>query len=120
MALLADIMLASGALLAALYCLILSRRLRKFTDLESGIGSAVKMLSVKADALERSVKAAQASALQSVKTLDEVSDRAEAAARHLELLVASLHSLPDVPQTRPPQPNPFQARRPAPNGEARS
>jgi len=118
MALLADIMLASGALLAALYCQILSRRLRKFTDLESGIGRAVKLLSTKADELDRTIKASQVNAAQSVKTLEDVSTRAEAAARHLELLVASLHSLPDIPPSQPVKANPFRARQRAADRKA--
>lgn len=117
MVLLADILLAGGALLAALYCMILSRRLRRFTDLESGIGSAVKLLSAKADALDKSVKAAQANAAQSVNTLEDVSSRAEAAARHLELLVASLHSLPDAAAPPPAEANPFRASRHRTNGK---
>lgn len=36
MALIADILLIAGALSAGLYCLVLSRRLRQFTDLEIG------------------------------------------------------------------------------------
>ena len=112
MTLIADALLASGALLSALYCLILSRRLRKFTDLEKGVGGAVALLSAKADDLDRTLRSAQTSARSSVTKLEDVSGRAEAAARHLELLVASLHSLPDVSQAaKSKAENPFQARR---------
>ncbi len=114
MTLIADALLAGGALLSALYCLILSRRLRKFTDLEKGVGGAVALLAAKADDLHRTLRAAQTSAKTSVTTLEDVSERAEAAARHLELLVASLHSLPDqkaMPRAKPD--NPFQAKRAA-------
>lgn len=120
MSFIADITLAGAALAAAFYCLILSRRLRKFTDLESGVGNAVALLALKSSELDKAVKAAQATATQSVKRLEDVSSRAEAAARHLELLVASLHSLPDVPQAKADQaPNPFRAHRGQGNGASR-
>lgn len=114
MNLIADVLLAGGALVSALYCLVLSRRLRKFTDLEKGVGGAVALLAAKADDLDRTLRAAQTSAKTSVSTLEEVSGRAEAAARHLELLVASLHSLPEVKKPASPPArteNPFQAKR---------
>ena len=90
----ADILLVAGAVGASLYCHVLSRRLRKFTNLEKGVGGAVAMLSAQVDDLSKSVSAAQATAKGSVATLAEVSGRAEKAARQLELLVASLHDLP--------------------------
>ena len=115
MTLIADALLASGALVSALYCLVLSRRLRKFTDLEKGVGGAVALLAAKADDLDKSLRSAQMTAKSSVPTLEEVIGRAEAAARHLELLVASLHSLPEVKtptKTKEPKPgNPFRAKR---------
>ncbi len=94
MAMIADILLISGALGAGFYCLVLSRRLRRFTDLEKGVGGAVAVLSAQVDDLARTLDAAQATAQTSVSTLDEVSVRAEAAGQRLELLVASLHDLP--------------------------
>jgi len=41
MVFIADILLAAGALSAAFYCFVLSRRLRRFTDLEKGVGGAI-------------------------------------------------------------------------------
>ena len=121
MSFLADTLLASGALVAAFYCLILSRRLRRFTDLESGVGSAVSLLAKKADDLDRTLKAAQTTASASVTRLEDVSARAEAAARHLELLVASLHSLPgSAPAPSPPSANAFRARRSGETGKTAS
>ncbi|WP_242494156.1 hypothetical protein [Salipiger sp. IMCC34102] len=119
MELISDMLLMAGALGAGFYCFILSRRLRKFTDLESGVGGAVARLSAQVDDLTVSVLSAQDTARSSVTTLDEVSARAEHAARHLELLVASMHDLP-VTQDPTPEPkhepersappNPFRAR----------
>jgi hypothetical protein len=94
MSFIADMLLIAGAVAAGFYCYVLSRRLRRFTDLEKGVGGAVAVLSVQVDDLARSLQSAQSAASGSVATLTEVSDRADAAARRLELLVASLHDLP--------------------------
>ena len=110
MSLIADILLAAGAIGAGFYCHVLSRRLRRFTDLERGVGGAVAVLSAQVDDLAASLKSAQRTATDSVGTLTNVSDRAEKAARHLELLVASLH---DMPEDKPAEAmaNPFFARK---------
>lgn len=105
----ADILLTAGAIGAGYYCYVLSYRLRRFTDLESGIGGAVAVLSGQVDDLSKSLASAQSSAAGSVAELTEVTDRAEAAARQLELLVASLHDVPDPPPVEP-QINPFFVR----------
>jgi hypothetical protein len=95
MTMIADVLLVGGALGAALYCLVLSRRLRRFTDLEKGVGGAVAVMSAQVDDLTRTLSAAQRSAESSVGQLDELSARAEASRQRLELLVASLHDLPE-------------------------
>ncbi|MBQ1203514.1 MAG: hypothetical protein IIX61_06915 [Loktanella sp.] len=105
MTLIADILLVAGALGAGFYCYILSQRLRRFTDLEQGVGGAVAVLSAQVDDLNHSLQRAQSTAKGSVDTLADVSKRAENAAQRLELLVASLHDLPDpTPQDPPPTP----------------
>lgn len=110
MSLIADMLLAAGAIAAAFYCMILSRRLRRFTNLENGVGGAVAVLSAQVDDLAKSLTAAQKTAIGSVDTLSDVSDRAEKAARHLELLVASLHDMPEAPPPAEPPANPFFVR----------
>lgn len=111
MTLIADMLLLAGALGAGFYCYVLSRRLRRFTDLEKGVGGAVAVLSVQVDDLTKSLKSARSAASGSVANLNDVSDRAEAAARRLEMLIASLHDLPPSSPTPPPaQNNPFFVR----------
>ncbi|HBT01357.1 MAG TPA: hypothetical protein DEB47_16175, partial [Citreicella sp.] len=58
MDLIADILLAAGALGAGFYCFVLSRRLTRFTDLEQGVGGAVAVLSAQVDDLTRTLAAA--------------------------------------------------------------
>ena len=101
MALLADALLIAGALGAGLYCLVLSSRLRRFTDLEKGVGGAVAVLSAQVDDLKKSLDSAKNAATGSVETLTEVSSRAETASERLELLIASLHDIPEPPKEKP-------------------
>lgn len=101
---LSDILLGAGALGAGIYCLVLSRRLRRFTDLERGVGGAVAVLSAQVDDLSRALERAEESAKGSVAGLAEASQRAEAAGQRLELLLASLHDLPDSEAPPPPGP----------------
>lgn len=115
MSIISDILLIAGTLGAGFYCYVLSRRLSRFTDLEKGVGGAVAVLSAQVDDLTRTLNKAQGSAKTSVSTLNEVNARAEAAAGRLELLVASLHDLPEpAPQKAPV--NPFFVRHPEGQG----
>lgn len=107
MEILADILLLAGAIGAGVYCFVLSRRLRRFTNLEKGVGGAVAVLSMQVDDLTKTLEAAQISARDSVTKLADVNQRAEASARQLELMLASLHDLPSVaaaPAARPQTP----------------
>lgn len=94
MTLIADIFLAAGALGAAIYCLVLSRRLARFSDLEKGMGGAIAVLSVQVDDMTKALAQAQGTAINAQSELDAVAGRAEAAAQRLELLLASMHDLP--------------------------
>lgn len=106
MDLIADILLVAGALGAGVYCFVLARRLRRFNDLEKGVGGAVAVLSAQVDDLTTTLSAAQGAAGTSAETLVALTERAEAAAKRLELLVASMHDLPESESVpRPVQPD---------------
>lgn len=109
MELIANILLAAGAMGAGLYCFVLGRRLNRFNDLEKGVGGAVAVLSAQVDDLSKTLVTAQATAAQSAETLTALSGRAEEISRKLELQMASLHDIPDIPAKPLPQP----ARAPA-------
>ncbi len=111
MAVIADVLLIAGAVGIALYCHVLSRRLRRFTDLEKGVGGAVALLSMQVDDLKKTLTQAQTTATTSVNALSDVSTRAETASQKLELLVASLHDLPKE-KTAVVTESPFFVRRP--------
>lgn len=95
MTLIADILLVAGAIGAGFYCYILANRLNRFNDLEKGVGGAVAVLSAQVDELTRTLEAAQSAAQESGQSLGSLTDRAENVARRLELLVASMHDLPE-------------------------
>lgn len=91
----ADILLGAGAVGAAMYCMILARRLRQFNQLENGMGGAIAVLSAQVDDMTKALNRAQSTASLSADQLMELTLRAEQGAQRLELLLASLHDLPD-------------------------
>jgi len=101
MDLIADMLLVAGALGAAFYCFVLSRRLRRFNDLETGVGGAVAVLSAQVDDLTRTLARAQQTAARSGESLAELTEKAESVAKRLELLVASMHDLPEEEDAPP-------------------
>lgn len=96
MDLIADILLGAGAIGAGFYCFVLSRRLRKFNNLEKGVGGAVAVLSAQVDDLNKSLAAAQTTAAASAETLADLTVRAEETSKQLELQMASLHDMPET------------------------
>lgn len=95
MNLIADVLLAAGAFGAAIYCAVLSARLKKLTALESGMGGAIAVLSVQVDDMTKALNKAGGAATGSTASLDGLATRAEAAAARIELLLAAMYDLPD-------------------------
>lgn len=94
MELIADILLVAGALGAGFYCFVLARRLKRFNDLEKGVGGAVAVLSAQVDDLNKSLMAAQKVSDGSSAALTDLTGRAESVASRLELMMASMHDIP--------------------------
>jgi hypothetical protein len=112
MDIIADILLAAGAIGAGVYCFVLGRRLNRFNDLEKGVGGAVAVLSAQVDDLNRALATAQQTASVSAQTLTDLTKRAEDMSRRLELQMASLHDIPALPNAprQPHEPAPAPAR----------
>ncbi len=89
MAILADLAIGGGALLAAAYCMLLSRRLRALTRLDGDVGSAIAVLSAQVDQLTKALGAAEEGARAREQGLRDQLAQADAAARKLELLLAA-------------------------------
>jgi len=103
--LVADFLLIAGALGAGFFCYILARRLNRFNDLEKGVGGAVALLSAQVDDLTKTLVAARDTSDNSNTALNDLTGRAEAVAQRLELMMASMH---DVPEPCPPDAEPEQ------------
>lgn len=95
MDMIADILLAAGALGAAIYCVVLAGRLKRFNNLQNGVGGAVAVLSAQVDDMTKTLQNAQKAAVTSATTLTSLTERAEDVSRKLELMLASMHDLPD-------------------------
>jgi septal ring factor EnvC (AmiA/AmiB activator) len=87
----ADALLIAGASGAAVYCMVLSRRLRALKGLDSGLGAAIATLSRQVDEMKGSLDAAKAVTGDQHRNLTQLTARAEMAAGRLELLLAALH-----------------------------
>ncbi|MBC7736340.1 MAG: hypothetical protein H7245_03740 [Candidatus Saccharibacteria bacterium] len=101
MTLISDILLSAGAFGAAIYCFVLSARLKKFTTLENGMGSAIAVLSAQVDDMTKALDRARGAAITSAAGLEGLTGRAEQVAARIEILLASMHDLPDPAQDRP-------------------
>lgn len=111
MRLIADILMLAGTFSVAVYCIVLAQRLSRFTDLEKGVGGAIAVLSAQVDDMTKMLTKAQKTAAGSAANLENLTARAEDAAKRLELLMASMHDLPTPEQQRatPQPPKPSQA-----------
>ncbi len=114
MALIADVLLIAGALGAALYCMILARRIKSLSRLDTGLGGAISALSKQVDEIQASVKTATQASGASMKDLMEVTGRAEIAAGRLELLLSTVHERGQPPKPvkldRSTEPEPLKDR----------
>lgn len=95
MGFIADILMAAGSFGVAIYCYVLSGRLKRFAALESGMGGAIAVLSIQVDDMTKALERARSAANGSAGNLETMTLRGEAAAARLELLVAALHDLPE-------------------------
>ena len=109
MEMISDILLAAGALGAAVYCIVLAARLKRFNNLQNGMGGAVAVLSAQVDDMTKTLQQAQRAAVTSSVNLTTLTERAEEVAKRLELMLASMH---DLPETQPQPPAPDTARAP--------
>lgn len=105
MDLIADVLMSAGAFGAAVYCYILAGRLKKFTTLESGMGSAIAILSAQVDDMTKALEKARGAANGSASSLEGMTARAEAVAARIELLVAAMHDLPDPAEREAAEPD---------------
>ncbi|MEM0922368.1 MAG: hypothetical protein AAGI13_04945 [Pseudomonadota bacterium] len=92
MELIADGLLILAALVASVYCLVLSRRLRRLNRLDNGLGGAIASLSLQVDEMRNALSEAKQATERSKRELDARTKRAEKAAGRLELLLAAVRT----------------------------
>ncbi|MEM8741700.1 MAG: hypothetical protein AAGE13_09405 [Pseudomonadota bacterium] len=59
MALIADGLVIAAALTAAVYCMVLSRRIRRLASLDGGLGQAIAQLNRQVDGMQEALGAAK-------------------------------------------------------------
>ena len=91
-----DLLLAGGAIGAAFFCFVLSRKLSRFSDLEKGMGGAIAVLSVQVDDMNKALAHAKTASTSARTDLEALTAKAESAVRTLELMLASMHDLPET------------------------
>ena len=114
MTLIADLIMIAATFGAAVYCIVLSRRLSKLQDLEQGVGGAVSALSSQVNDLTNTLESARQSADTSNDSLKDLTERAENVSTKIELLLASMH---DMQASEPPKSQPFFSHRSVAAGE---
>ena len=118
MTLLADGLLIAGALAAAIYCWVLSSRVRSLKDLDTGLGAAIAGLSDKVDAMQDTLRKTQAATHAPTAHMAELADRAERLSEELsglldqgDAVVEAKHTEAAEVPTAPPAAAPLVARR---------
>lgn len=79
-----DILLGAGALAAAFYCVVLSRKLNRLTGLDQELGTAIAMLSQQVDEMTTVLQSAQEAADGARSELAQMTERAETVAAQLK------------------------------------
>ncbi len=88
---LADLLMIAASAGAAIYCLILSRRLTRLTSFDSGIGGAIAVLSAQVEEMKAALAEAKAGTEVSGLQLRDLVGQARDIAGELELMIAACH-----------------------------
>jgi len=119
--LLSDFILVAATVGMALWCRVLTQRLRAFNDLDKGLGATIATMTLQVDDLQKSIAEATAQKDDRVERLEAANATADDRIGRMEMLMASLEELEeetaerllsdpdDVPDMLPS----FRAARPA-------
>lgn len=110
-----DGLLLAASFFAALYCWVLSRRVRALQSLDSGLGGAIVTLTRQIELARATLEEAKSGARETRQDLSELTARADAGAAQLRLLLAALERAPAPAQAAAPV-EPMAVRRPEPPG----
>ena len=91
----ADILMILASAGAAIYCLILSRRLSRLTSFDKGIGGAIAVLSAQVDDMQTALAQAKAGSEGAGRHLKDLVHQAKDISGELELMIAACHDFAD-------------------------
>jgi len=101
----ADALLILASLGAAVFCLILSRRLSRLSSIDNGLGGAIAVLSAQVDDMNRALSEMKAGTQTSAQKLEALNREAQQLAEELELMLSTSHDLaPTKEQAEAPDP----------------
>src|SRR6056297_2739084 len=107
----ADALLILASLGAAVFCLILSRRLSRLSSIDNGLGGAIAVLSAQVDDMNRALSEMKSGTQTSAQKLEALNREAQQLAEELELMLSTSHDL------APPEAPADDSDAPAPGGE---
>lgn len=91
--LISDALLLAGTCGMAVWCRILTKRLKEFDDLDTGLGGTIAALSAQAEELKASIRAASEQTSDRGAALEEANARADDRIGRMEMLLASLEDI---------------------------
>ncbi|SFJ42216.1 hypothetical protein [Jannaschia pohangensis] len=91
--LLSDLIFVAATVGMALWCRVLTKRLRAFNDLEKGLSGTIAAMSTQVDDLKASISAATAYRDDRLERLEAANSSADDRIGRMEMLMASLEEL---------------------------
>jgi hypothetical protein len=91
LSLVADLLMIVASCGAAIYCLILSRRLSRLTSFDKGIGGAIAVLSAQVDEMKAALAEAKSGTEGAGRQLRDLVGQAQEISGELELMIAACH-----------------------------
>lgn len=111
----ADGLLILASFGAAVFCLVLSRRLTRLTSIDSGLGGAIAVLSAQVDDMNRALGEMKSGTRNSAEQLEALNREARQLTEELELMLAACHDLDGLTASAPePEPDQVEDATPLP------
>ena len=95
----ADGLLFIGSFGAGIFCFVLSRKVSKLNQFETGLGGAIAVLSAQVDEMQKTLAHTEKAAKEAGSELERLVEEATLAAGRLDLLLAAAEDLPDQPSS---------------------
>lgn len=110
----ADALLILASLGAAIFCLVLSRRLTRLSSIDTGLGGAIAVLSAQVDDMNSALVAMKTGSASAAERLEELNREARQLTEELELMFSACDDLDHAaPRKIPPDRPPLSTENPA-------